>query len=133
LTVSASFRIALIISIQGRRDLLQNSGLPISFLKAQQKIFLSYTNVLHIFIRVTTRKIWLRVITTSEGKPIDADMHKSFFRDFHDRMWNGEIDLAGNDKKLQYVWVHKEEFLRKTQTKRFEDSLHIVSGHNKFH
>ena len=73
------------------------------------------------------------MLVGSEGKPIDADMHKPCFRDFHDRMWNGEINLADNDAKLQDAWVHREEFLRKMQTKRFEDSLHIVSMYNKFH
>ena len=68
------------------------------------------------------------------GKPVDVNNFSDpGFKTFHNRIWDGEINLADNDIKLQYAWVHREEFLRKVQTKRFADSLRIVAGQNKLH
>jgi Phosphotransferase enzyme family len=66
-------------------------------------------------------------------KPIDINkINKQGFREFHNGMWNGAISLADTDAKREYAMLHIEEFRLKAQTKRFEDSLRIVSGHNKF-
>ena len=67
------------------------------------------------------------------GKPIDVNtLDQPDFSLFHDRIWNGEINLANNDAKLQYAWVHREALLHRVHTKRFDDSLRIVSEYNKF-
>ncbi|QNK64083.1 phosphotransferase [Pedobacter sp. PAMC26386] len=59
--------------------------------------------------------------------PIDLNSIKPDFREFHDRMWRGEITLANHDAWQQYAWVHLEKLLQNFRLKRFDDSLHIVS------
>jgi len=67
----------------------------------------------------------------SGGKPVDPQtIQKDGFRSFLDRVWDGEIDLADDDAKLSYAWVHMEQALHMAETKRFEDSLRVVSGHH---
>jgi len=69
------------------------------------------------------------MMTGAAGKPVDVNtIAKYDFRNFHERLWNGEIDLANNDVKIQYAWTHREEFLRNMQTKRLEDSLRIIAA-----
>jgi thiamine kinase-like enzyme len=66
-------------------------------------------------------------------KPIDINkINKRGFREFHNGIWDGAISLADTDAKREYAMLHIEEFRLKVQTKRFEESLRIVSGHNKF-
>ena len=61
------------------------------------------------------------------GKPMDVNsLDKPDFRVFIERIWNGEIDLANSDAKLQYAWVHREAFMRNIQTKRLDESLRII-------
>lgn len=64
----------------------------------------------------------------SKGKPIVPGMEKPDFRDFHDRIWNGEINLTDDDAKLQYALIHMEQALKNMRTKRFEDALHIIAN-----
>jgi thiamine kinase-like enzyme len=66
----------------------------------------------------------------AEGKPVDPNMDKPDFRDFHDGIWNDEISLVNSDVKVKYAWVHMEQFLYNSRMKRFEESLNIVS---KYH
>ena len=61
------------------------------------------------------------------GKPIDSNEKAPGFRDFHDRIWAGEISLAGDESKRQYASVHMNEFLRNIREARFEDALRIVA------
>ena len=68
----------------------------------------------------------------SAGKPIDMSAYKpNDFRDFHNRIWNGEIGLAGNEPKIQYALVHLNQLLNNTKTQRFDNSLRIVSNRTK--
>jgi len=63
------------------------------------------------------------------GKRIDINTIKKYdFRDFHNRMWKGEIDLAFNESRLEYALVHLEQLRQTLRTKRFEDSMRIVSN-----
>lgn len=68
----------------------------------------------------------------SAGKPIDVSAYEpNDFRDFHNRIWSGEISLAGNEPKIQYALVHQNQLLSNIQTRRFDDSLRIVSACSK--
>lgn len=69
----------------------------------------------------------LFMLLGSAGKPVDLNMIKPGFREFHDGMWAGEIDLSDNKAKLQYAWAHMEQLVRNLRMKRLEDSLEIVS------
>jgi hypothetical protein len=66
----------------------------------------------------------------SAGKPIRQDETPPSFRDFHDRIWAGEIDLADNDLKVVYGMVHWEELLQNVCQPRFDEALRIVSEWN---
>jgi len=52
------------------------------------------------------------------------------FRDFHERIWAGEIDLADDDLKLVYGMVHWEQLLQNVRQPRFDDALRIVTERN---
>lgn len=67
------------------------------------------------------------LLVSRAGCEIDLDSTKPDFRDFHNRMWSGGIDLANNEPRQQYAWTHMEELMHNLQRKRFEDSLRIVS------
>ena len=61
------------------------------------------------------------------GKPIDSNEKAPGFRDFHDRIWAGEVSLATDEAKLQYARVHMNQFLQNMREVRFQDALRIVS------
>ena len=64
-------------------------------------------------------------------KPIDiGKINKRNFKGFHEGMWNGLISLTSADTKREYAMLHMEEFRLKAKTKRFEDSIKIISKHN---
>lgn len=71
------------------------------------------------------------MLIASKGKPADPNMEKPDFRELHNRIWAGEISLAGDEAKLQYAWVHLKQFIKNMKTKRFEDALNIVSNYHK--
>ena len=69
--------------------------------------------------------------TGAGGQPIDlTHLENLDFNDFHDRIWNSEINLGNRKSKLQYGWVHMERLLHNMQTQRFKESLYIVSQGN---
>jgi hypothetical protein len=65
-------------------------------------------------------------MTNASGPAISGDVPE--FRDFHRRIWAGEIDLAGNGMKTVYGRVHWERLLQKTRQARFKEALRIVSA-----
>ncbi|HEY9062983.1 MAG TPA: phosphotransferase [Pseudobacteroides sp.] len=67
----------------------------------------------------------------AKGKPVDVDIIKPKFRDFHNQIWDGEISLASDEAKIKYSLVHMEQFLHNTKAHRFEDALHIVSSSHR--
>lgn len=87
--------------------------------------FFLMRQLLHVFY------LSIFMLMGSKGKFVDPNMEKTDFRDFHDRIWAGEISLASDEAKLQYAWVHMEQFLHNIKTKRFDDSLNIVSGYHR--
>jgi hypothetical protein len=66
----------------------------------------------------------------SRGKAVDLSIQKPDFRDFHNRIWKGEINLVHQETKLQYAWVHMEQLMKNLQTKQFEDALNTVSNYH---
>jgi hypothetical protein len=49
------------------------------------------------------------------------------FREFHRRIWAGEVNLADNDLQIVYGMVHWEQLLQNMRQTRFEETLRIVS------
>lgn len=61
------------------------------------------------------------------GKPVNPSGVLPSFRDFHDRIWAGEISLADNETKVIYGIVHWKQLLENLRRTRFDESLRIVS------
>ena len=66
----------------------------------------------------------------SAGKPIHRSGNAPSFRDFHERIWAGEIDLADNDLKIVYGMVHWDQLQQNVRQSRFDESRRIVSERN---
>ena len=49
------------------------------------------------------------------------------FREYHRRIWAGEVDLADKDVKIVYGRVHWERFLHNVRQPRYKEALRIVS------
>ena len=67
------------------------------------------------------------MMLASKGKPVDPISEEIDFRDYHNRMWAGEITLVSDEERIRYARVHMEQALLNMRSKRFEDSLDIVS------
>ena len=63
----------------------------------------------------------------SAGKPIDQSGELPSFRNFHQRIWAGEVNLADNDLKIVYGRVHWQQLLQNMRRAQFEEALRIVS------
>ena len=63
----------------------------------------------------------------SSGKPIELNAKTPSFRDFHNRIWAGEVSLAADEAKLQYARVHMNQLLQNIRAVRFHDALRLVS------
>jgi thiamine kinase-like enzyme len=73
------------------------------------------------------------MVIVAKGNPIDfKNIKKEDFKDFHNRMWNGEIDLSKDSVRLEYAMVHLNQLQSNLQTDRFRDSLEILSKGNGF-
>jgi aminoglycoside phosphotransferase (APT) family kinase protein len=64
----------------------------------------------------------------SSGKPVNHSEKLPPFRDFHQRIWAGEVNLVDNDMKTVYGRVHWEQLLQNVRQAQFEEALRIVSG-----
>jgi len=67
----------------------------------------------------------------SAGKPIDHCDNPPSFRDFHEQIWAGEIDLADNLLKIVYGKVHWDQLSQNVRQARFDEALGIVSERNQ--
>jgi aminoglycoside phosphotransferase (APT) family kinase protein len=63
----------------------------------------------------------------SSGKPINQSEKLPSFRDFHQSIWVGRVDLADNDTKSVYGRIHWEQLLRTVRQAQFDEALRIVS------
>jgi thiamine kinase-like enzyme len=66
---------------------------------------------------------------SADGKPIELKSAIPGFREFHDQMWAGKITLENNDARQEYALVHMQQLRNNLNTKRFEESLYIVSNY----
>jgi len=64
----------------------------------------------------------------SSGQPIERKPEAPAFREFHEDIWAGRLDLASNEMKLQYGIVHMNQALRNMHGARLRDALQIVAG-----
>jgi hypothetical protein len=64
------------------------------------------------------------------GQPVSERGNLPSFRDFHRRIWMGEVNLADNDLKIVYGMVHWVHLLQNMRRPRFDEALGIVSERN---
>ena len=64
----------------------------------------------------------------SAGTPIDGSTPIPGFRDFHQRVWAGEVDLGDNAMKTLYGRVHWNQLLQNLRAPGFDEALKIVSS-----
>jgi len=59
-------------------------------------------------------------------KPVNAETKVREYRDFHDRVWAGEISLAGGDERVEYARAHLKQALVEMHAPRFDEAMRIV-------
>jgi aminoglycoside phosphotransferase (APT) family kinase protein len=64
----------------------------------------------------------------SADKPSEPNAKAPAFRDFHNRFWAGDVNLAAAETKVQYGRIHMNQLLQNMRGERFQDALRIVSG-----
>jgi len=60
------------------------------------------------------------LMLSSAGKPLDLGEKLPSFRDFHRRIWAGEVNLADNGLKIVYGMVHWERLLQNMRHTRLK-------------
>lgn len=65
----------------------------------------------------------LMLEASRSGLSIDADKPAPDFRDFHQDLISGKVDMANAEAKLQYGKIHLREALRNMRTQRFEEAV----------
>jgi len=90
----------------------------------QRARFFLMRQVVHMFAAAVF------LLLGSAGKPISQTENLVSFRDFHRRIWAGEVNLADNDLKILYGMVHWEQLLQNMRRTRFDEALGIVSERN---
>jgi thiamine kinase-like enzyme len=65
----------------------------------------------------------------SGGKAIELNSTVPAFRNFHNRIWEGEGSLVTAEAKLQYGEVHLNQVLQNMRTQRFENAVEQVAGY----
>jgi aminoglycoside phosphotransferase (APT) family kinase protein len=83
--------------------------------------FFLMQQVAHIFYAMVF------LLLGSSGRQLNLGENAPGFRDFHRRMWAGEVDLADNQTKTVYGWAHREQLLFNMRQARFYEAVRIVS------
>jgi thiamine kinase-like enzyme len=96
-------------------------GAPTS--EVQQARFYLMSILLHLFYAAL-----LLVMASRSGIAVDPDRAVPDFRDFHQRLITGEIDLTGSDDRVDYALVHLNAMRRKLQAQRFNESMAVIGG-----
>ena len=63
------------------------------------------------------------LLVGSSGNLIDWSQAVPEFREFHQRIWAGEVNLADNHTKTVYSWVHWEQLLQNMQQPRYNEAI----------
>jgi thiamine kinase-like enzyme len=68
------------------------------------------------------------VLLFSGGKSFDLNNRSVLdYREFHNRMWAGEITLVEDEPRLHYGLLHMEELQKNIRSQRFKGALDLVS------
>jgi aminoglycoside phosphotransferase (APT) family kinase protein len=68
----------------------------------------------------------------SSGKPVNRSEPPLDFRDFHRRIWAGEINLADNGMKISYGRIHWEQLSCNVRQARFDQALRTLSDRHGY-
>jgi len=90
----------------------------------QRARFLLMSQVTHMFYATVF------LLLGSAGKPVNQSDRLPLFRDFHHRIWAGEVNLADDGMRIVYGRVHWEQLLQNLSGARFDEALRIVSDRN---
>jgi thiamine kinase-like enzyme len=90
----------------------------------QRARFFLMRQVMHMFYAAVF------LLLGSAGKPISQSENLPSFRDFHRRIWAGEVNFADNDLKVIYAMVHWERLVQNMRQTRFDEALGIVLERN---
>ncbi|MEO6357624.1 MAG: phosphotransferase [Ferruginibacter sp.] len=66
-------------------------------------------------------------LSTADNKPVNLNIIFTGFREFHDLLWAGKINLLNHSSQQQYAFVHLEKVNQNLKLKKFEDALRIVA------
>jgi thiamine kinase-like enzyme len=67
------------------------------------------------------------LLTGSSGQPVNQSENVAESRDYHQRLWTGEVNLVDQQSKVLYGRVHLEQLFRNTRQARFNEALKVVS------
>ncbi len=83
--------------------------------------FFLMQQVAHIFYAMAF------LLQSSPRNPGDCSESVPEFRDFHRRIWAGEVNLSDNHMKTVYGRVHWQQLIQNIRQARFDEALRIVS------
>jgi thiamine kinase-like enzyme len=86
----------------------------------QRARFFLVQQIVHLFCFVLCAQ------PAGAGKPVDVDMKTPTFREFHNSLWAGTINLGDSNLKHQYALVHLQQLQYNLLLPRFEESLAVV-------
>ena len=93
--------------------------------------FFLMQQVVHVFYAMAFLLLgsgWRPFIgTIDSGEPKNLSESAPEFRDFHRRIWAGEVNLVDNQMKTVYGRVHWEQLLQNMRPARFNEAVRIVS------
>lgn len=90
----------------------------------QRARFFLMRQIMHMFYATVF------LLLGSAGKPISQSGKLPSFREFHQRIWAGEVNLADSGLKIVYGRVHWEQLQENMRQTRFDEALRIVSERN---
>jgi aminoglycoside phosphotransferase (APT) family kinase protein len=68
------------------------------------------------------------LLAASAGIAIDPEMDVPDFRDLHQRIISGEVDLSTPEARLQYAMVHLNRALENMRTRRYREAMALVAA-----
>jgi hypothetical protein len=71
---------------------------------------------------------FLLLVAARSGQFIAADMTVPDFREYHQDLIAGKIDMANAEAKVQYGMLHLRQALHNMRTPRFEEAIAVVRG-----
>ncbi len=68
------------------------------------------------------------ILVASTGIAIDPEMDVPEFRDFHQRIISGEVDLATPEARTEYAMVHLNRALENIRTPRYKEAIALLAA-----